>query len=118
MRPGKPPSAERGRVKHQSITTITTTRTMAGLPEYATGLPDGEKSATHRMKARSCHVSNASKRIPVTEDRWKELHDLKGPGQTFDELIAELVEERKKARLEQDMDRIEEEGEFVPLDEA
>lgn len=63
-------------------------------------------------------MANASKRIPVTEDRWKELHELKGPGQTFDELIEELVEVRKKARLVRDMDRIEEEGEFVPLEKA
>lgn len=34
----------------------------------------------------------ADKRIPVTEERWKQLHDLKGAGQTFDELIGELIE--------------------------
>lgn len=58
----------------------------------------------------------ADKRIPVTEERWEELHDLKGPGQTYDELLAELVEDRKKARLFRDMDRIREENEFEPLD--
>lgn len=63
-------------------------------------------------------MSNASKRIPVTEERWEDLHELKGPGQTFDELIEELVEERKKAQLFRDMNRIREESEFVPLDEA
>lgn len=60
-------------------------------------------------------MSNANKRIPVTEERWKELHDLKEPGQTFDELIEELVEERKKKRLFEDMNRIREESEFVEL---
>lgn len=63
-------------------------------------------------------MSNATKRIPVTEEQWRELHELKDPGQTFDELIEELVEERKKARLMRDMNRIREESEFVPLDEA
>ncbi|GAB3681741.1 antitoxin VapB family protein [Salinarchaeum laminariae] len=63
-------------------------------------------------------MSNAEKRIPVTEERWKELHDLKGPGQTFDELIEELVEERKKERLFRDMNQIREESEFEPLDEV
>lgn len=63
-------------------------------------------------------MANATKRIPVTEDRWQELHELKGPGQTYDELLAEIVEEYKKARLFEEMNRIEEEGEFTPLDEV
>lgn len=62
-------------------------------------------------------MSKAEKRIPVTEERWEELHDLKRPGQTYDELLAELVEEHKKARLFRDMDRIRQENDFVPLDE-
>lgn len=63
-------------------------------------------------------MSNASKRIPVTEERWKELHELKGAGQTYDQLLEELLEEHKKAKLFRDMNRIREESEFVPLDEA
>lgn len=63
-------------------------------------------------------MSNASKRIPVTEERWRELHELKGPGQTYDELLEELVAEHKKARLFRDMDHIREESDFIPLDEA
>lgn len=63
-------------------------------------------------------MANAEKRIPVTEERWKQLHDLKGPGQTFDELIEDLVEERKKQRLFRDVNRIREESEFEALNEA
>lgn len=63
-------------------------------------------------------MSNADKRIPVTEERWKQLHELKGPGQTFDELIEELVEERKKRRLFQDLNEIRDESEFEPLEEV
>lgn len=63
-------------------------------------------------------MSNATKRIPVTEERWEELHELKAPGQTFDELVAELIEERKKAELMRDMKQIREESDFVPLDEV
>lgn len=63
-------------------------------------------------------MSNADKRIPVTEERWKQLHELKGPGQTFDELIEELVEERKKRRLFQDLNEIRDESEFKPLEEV
>lgn len=63
-------------------------------------------------------MSNATKRIPVTEERWKELHELKEPGQTFDEVIESLVEEHKKARLFRDMNRIREESEFIQLEEV
>ena len=63
-------------------------------------------------------MSKATKRIPLTEERWRELHELKAPGQTFDELLDELVEEHKKAKLFRDLERLREEGEFVPLDEA
>ncbi|KZN26055.1 hypothetical protein A4G99_23555 [Haladaptatus sp. R4] len=61
---------------------------------------------------------SADKRIPVTEERFRELGDLKGAGETYDELLAELIEEHKKRRLLRDMKQIEDESEFVPLDEA
>lgn len=35
----------------------------------------------------------ADKRIPVTESTWQELNRLKKGGQTYDELIGELLEE-------------------------
>lgn len=70
------------------------------------------------MMARALTMSNATKRIPVTEERWKELHELKEPGQTFDEVIESLVEEHKKARLFRDMNRIREESEFIQLEEV
>lgn len=63
-------------------------------------------------------MSRADKRIPVTEERWEELHDLKGPGETYDELLSEMVEEYRKARLFEEMDEIREESEFEPLEEG
>jgi len=63
-------------------------------------------------------MAKADKRIPVTKKRWEQLHDLKAPGQTYDELLAELVEEHKKARLFRDVERIREEDDFEPLDGA
>jgi hypothetical protein len=56
---------------------------------------------------------HAIKRIPVTEAVWVELSDLKAAGQTYSQLLEEMIEDRKKARLFRDMERIEEEGEFV-----
>ena len=58
----------------------------------------------------------ATKRIPVSEHVWKELSELKKPGQTFDQLLNEIVEREKKYRLMQDMKRIEEEEEFMELE--
>ncbi len=59
---------------------------------------------------------HATKRIPVTERMWQELGRLKKAGQSYDELLAELVEEHKKTRLFKEMRLIEERGDFVELD--
>lgn len=64
-------------------------------------------------------MSTADKRIPVTEQRWKELNDLKEPGQSYDELLEILVEEHKKAQLMDHIEELrEEQEEFTPLDEV
>jgi predicted CopG family antitoxin len=55
----------------------------------------------------------AVKRIPVTEAVWVELSDLKTAGQTYSQLLEEMIEDRKKARFFRDMERIEKECEFV-----
>lgn len=43
---------------------------------------------------------SADKRIPVTEETRKELHDLKEPGQTYDELLQELAQQWRRQDLE------------------
>ncbi|WP_302080722.1 MULTISPECIES: hypothetical protein [Salinibaculum] len=43
---------------------------------------------------------SADKRIPVTEKTHKELHELKEPGQTYDELLQELARQRRREELE------------------
>ncbi|MGV8151411.1 MAG: hypothetical protein ACP5NV_06825 [Candidatus Woesearchaeota archaeon] len=40
-----------------------------------------------------------TKRIPVSEDRWKELGRIKEAGQTYDELIGELVQAHNRREL-------------------
>lgn len=61
----------------------------------------------------------ANKRIPVTEERWKELHDLKGPGETYDELLAQLIEEHNRRQLAERARELREadESELTSLDE-
>jgi predicted CopG family antitoxin len=60
-------------------------------------------------------IMTATKRIPVSEEIWASLSDLKRPGETFDGLLAAMVDREKKARLFADMERIEAEEEFVEL---
>lgn len=57
------------------------------------------------------------KRIPVTEPVWKELSEMRSAGQTYAELLEDMIEARKKERLAADMKRIEEEGTFVSFSE-
>jgi len=40
-----------------------------------------------------------TKRIPVSEDRWKELGKIKEAGQTYDELISKLIQAHNRMEL-------------------
>ena len=60
--------------------------------------------------AKSIHTYNAYnlnmsavKRIPVTEPVWKDLAEMRSAGQTYTDLLAEMIEDRKKRRLEEDV---------------
>lgn len=55
----------------------------------------------------------AIKRIPVSEPVWTSLSDLKKTGQTYDELLAEIIEHEKEHRFLAEMAAIEEEADFV-----
>jgi len=46
---------------------------------------------------------SAVKRIPVTETVWKDLAEMRAAGQTYTDLIADMIEDRKKRRLEEDV---------------
>jgi predicted CopG family antitoxin len=64
-------------------------------------------------------MSNASKRIPVTEERWKELNELKEAGETYDDLLAELIREHQQRQLAERAKAVREadSDELTPLDE-
>ncbi len=59
-----------------------------------------------------------TKRIPVSEDRWKELGRMKEAGQTYDELLKELIQAynrvllAEKIRASREMD----DSELIPLE--
>lgn len=59
------------------------------------------------------------KRIPVSEDIWKKLGDLKGAGETYDELLEKIIRDHNRMELARKMKRVEERGkeELVPLDD-
>jgi len=61
----------------------------------------------------------AVKRIPVSEPIWKKLGEMKGAGQTYDDLLEDLIERSKKARLEEDVKMWENcpDSEYVSLSE-
>jgi len=48
-------------------------------------------------------IMAAVKRIPVTEPVWKDLSEMRSAGQTYAALLAEMIEERKRRRLEEDV---------------
>ena len=64
-------------------------------------------------------MSKASKRIPVTEKRWRELNDLKGAGQTYDTLLEELIQNYQRRQLADRAREVREADseELTPLDE-
>lgn len=44
-------------------------------------------------------ASETTELIPVTEERWNELRELKAEGQSYDELLGLLVQEHRRRRL-------------------
>ena len=50
---------------------------------------------------------SADKRLPVTEETRKELHELKEPGQTYDDLLKELAQQRRRQDLEERFQELE-----------
>jgi predicted CopG family antitoxin len=57
----------------------------------------------------------AARRVAVTEAVWIELSNLKRPGETFSQLLAEMVEREKNARLIANLKQIADDGDFVEL---
>lgn len=65
-------------------------------------------------------MGKSDKRIPISEERWQELGEMKSAGQTYDDLLAELINTYKKNQLIEDMEDIRartDDDEYVPLEE-
>ena len=60
----------------------------------------------------------ATKRIPVTEEIWESLADLKKHGQTYDQLLAEMIALKQERDFLAHIEEIEKHGEFISLKDA
>ena len=58
----------------------------------------------------------ATENIPVSEETYNQILDLRQPGETLDETLARLVEKVKKQRLTDDIEEVMARDEFVELD--
>ena len=51
---------------------------------------------------------STDKSLPVTEETREELHELKEPCQTYDDLLQELAQQRRRQDLDQRFQELEE----------
>ncbi len=59
----------------------------------------------------------ATTRIPVSPSTWRTVHQLRKPGQTYDDVIQELIQRDSEQKLIDETERIMKRGKFVPLSE-
>jgi predicted CopG family antitoxin len=59
---------------------------------------------------------NHIKRIPVKEPTWRRLHDLKEAGQSYDDLLARMIQRERDYRDWKTIAEIDRTGEFVAFD--
>jgi hypothetical protein len=67
-------------------------------------------------KVRAVEIAN--KRVALTPSTWASLSNLRNPGQTFDETVAELISEHQRLQLIADLDAIDGTETTIPWDRA
>jgi predicted CopG family antitoxin len=62
---------------------------------------------------------SAEKRIRVSEERREQLHGMKEVGESYDDVLAELIQEHNRRELAERMREVDEmdADEMVPLDD-
>ncbi|NLM30398.1 MAG: hypothetical protein GX216_08245 [Methanomicrobiales archaeon] len=68
------------------------------------------------MSSATQNPGSQIKRIAVKEPTWRDLHDLKEAGESFDELITRMIRRKRDYRDWKMAVELEEEGEFVAFD--
>ncbi len=61
-------------------------------------------------------TSNQIKRIPIKESTWRDLHDLKGAGESYDELLSDMIRRECDYREWKMITDIDENCEFIEFD--
>jgi hypothetical protein len=56
----------------------------------------------------------ANKRVALTPSTWAALSNIKPPGKSLGETVADLIAEHQKRMLERDLDEIDAHGNFIP----
>jgi len=56
------------------------------------------------------------KRIPVTEDTWRAIGELKAPNQTYDQLLQEMIDAEHARRLTRDIETIRSKGKYQKIE--
>jgi hypothetical protein len=69
-------------------------------------------------EAKSKQVEIANKRVALTPSTWAALSNIKSPGKSLGDTVADLITEHQKRALERDLDEIDENGDFIPWEEA
>lgn len=62
-------------------------------------------------------MAQAEKRIPIHEETFEELGHFKGAGETWDDVINDLIRARQMENRRRLLERTEDD-EYVPLDES
>lgn len=60
-------------------------------------------------------MAQAKKRIPVREDTFEALGEFKGAGETWDDVLQDLIAARRQENLREMLERTDDE-EYVPLE--
>lgn len=60
----------------------------------------------------------AQKRIPVTDRVWRDLSNLKGPGETYDQLLTEMILLKQERNLIAHLEEREKNGHFIDIKDA
>ena len=58
-----------------------------------------------------------NKADPCMPSTWETVHQLRKPGQTYDDVIRNLIQRDSETRLIGETERIRKRGRFVPLSE-
>lgn len=61
-------------------------------------------------------MARAGKRIPIHEDTFEQLGEFKGAGETWDDVINDLIEVRQLENRRRLLERTDDD-EYVPLDD-